>query len=80
MCKCNFPPYREDRCHVIFFLGPVAQQLGWNFFALRDKIESQFDQCMLWGNYALKWYIDEDTLQPACRKGACKPLMQLCSR
>ena len=49
----------------------------WDFFALRDKIESQFDQCMFWGNYTMKWFIDEDTLQPVWRKGACKPLMQL---
>ena len=60
MCEFNFPPYRKDRCHVKFFLGPVAQRLGWNFLALRDKIESQFDQYMFWSNYALKWNIDED--------------------
>ena len=63
MCEFNFPPYREDRCNVKFFLGSVAQRLGWNFFALRNKIESQFDQYMFWGNYTLKWYIDKDTLQ-----------------
>ena len=80
MCEFNFPPYREDRYQVMFFLGSVAQRLGWDFLALRDKIESQFDQYMFWGNYALKWYNDEDTLQPVWRNGACKPLMQLCSR
>ena len=40
----NFPPYREERCHVKFFLGLVAQRLGKIFFALSDLIESQFDQ------------------------------------
>ena len=28
MCEFNFPPYREDRCCVKFFLGFVAQRLG----------------------------------------------------
>ena len=42
----NFPPCGEDRCHVKFFLGLVAQRLGKIFFALSDKIESQFDQYM----------------------------------
>ena len=46
MSEFNFPPYREDRCHVKSFLGSVAQRLGWDFFALRDKIESQFDHHM----------------------------------
>ena len=54
MCEFNFPLYREDRCHAKFLLGPVAQRLEWNFLALMDKIESQFDQYMFWGNYAFK--------------------------
>ena len=36
----NFLPYREERCHIKFFLGLVAQRLGKIFFALSDKIES----------------------------------------
>ena len=77
MCEFNFPPHREDRCHVKSVLGLVAQRLGWDFFALRDKIESRFDQYMFSGSYTFKWLIDEDTLQPVWQKGACKPLMQL---
>ena len=52
-------------------IRPVAQRLGWNFFALRDKIESQFDEYMFWGNYGLKLDTDEYNLQPVCLKGAC---------
>ena len=70
MREFNFPPYREEWCRVKFFLGPIAQRLDWNFFALRDKIESQFDQHLFWGNYGLKWDIDEDNLQPVWQKGA----------
>ena len=77
MCEFNFPPYREQRRHVKSFIRPVAQRLGKDFFPLRDKIKSQFDQYMFWGNYAFKWLIDEVTLQPVWRKGACKPLIQL---
>ena len=70
LCEFNFPPYRKVRCYIKFFIGLVAERLGWDFLALRDKIESQFDQYMFWHNCTLKWYIDEDALQPVWQKGA----------
>ena len=62
-------------CKVIIQL--VAQRLGRSFFALRVKIESQFDESRLRGNYGLKSDTDEDNVQPVCLKRACKPFMQL---
>lgn len=61
-----------NRYRVKFFLGSLAQLLGRNFLILRDKIELQFYQDMLWGNFMTGWYIDEDTLQPVVQKEASK--------
>ena len=58
------------------FSRACCTKAGMGFFALRDEIESQFDQYIFWGNYAFILIIDKDTLRPLWRKGACKPSMQ----
>ena len=49
-----------QKCKVEEFLSPLAKSLGMEFLELRDVAEAQFQEGMFWGNFAWKWYIDEN--------------------